>query len=542
MSAILERLRRDFLGLDRRDRVCTLDGGAAERRRVYLDTTATALMPRAVWEGVARYFEAASANSHTTAHRAGRATTEAIERAREAMGRLVGYDPAEDVVLLPGNGATGAINFVARALFPPELRMPLKRFRDGPPAELEACLGKAAPEVAEAVGVLLERPLVVTTVMEHHSNILPWVEAVGRHNLRTVGITTDGRLDTDALARVLEKEGARVRLVAVAGASNVTGVLVPVHEIARMAHAAGARVLVDGAQLAPHRPIDLHAPGLGADAGIDFLAMSGHKLYAPGSRGVLVGTFAPFERRRCIGDVGGGMVEYVSIEDFQVKDEITAREEAGTPNIPGTIALGLVATALREAPMSEVAREEGLLVAYALGRLRSVPGVRVFGPEDPAARVGVFAFTVEGLPYGLVAAYLDDFHDIAVRDGCFCAHPYVKALLGVTREEERRYLAEMAQGDRRRVPGMVRASLGLYSTRDDVDALADALAELGRTRDRVAALYRQDMDGAFHLAASQARGGEAGTGPGSATAAGAPAGRADAPLFSLDAALDLLRA
>ncbi|MEK6607294.1 MAG: aminotransferase class V-fold PLP-dependent enzyme, partial [Myxococcota bacterium] len=211
---LLARLAGDFLGLARRDEVRTLDGGAATRRRVYLDATATALMPRAVHEGLARYFEAASANSHTTAHRAGRATTEAIEATREAVGRLVGWDPAGDVVLLPGNGATGSINFLARALFPPELRLPLKRFPGGAaPSAVRDALTASAPEIAATLDELAARPIVVTTLLDHHSNILPWVEAVGRHNLRVVGILPDGRLDVDALERVLAAEGRRVRLV-----------------------------------------------------------------------------------------------------------------------------------------------------------------------------------------------------------------------------------------------------------------------------------------------------------------------------------------
>lgn len=511
----LERLARDFFGLDRDDPVA---GGGA-RRRIYLDTTATALMPRAVMHGVRRYFEAANANSHTRAHRAGHATTAAIEAARDAVGRFVGYRPEEDVVLLPGTGATGAINFLARALFAPELRMPLKRYRDGGAKELVRAM---PPALRESAAELLRRPLVVTTRMEHHSNILPWVEAVGRHNCRFVDILPDGRLDLDALQRVLETEGDRVRLVTVTGASNVTGALTPIHEVARMAHAAGARVLIDAAQLAPHRPLDLHPAGLPADARLDFVALSGHKLYAPGSRGVLCGDFAPFERRSCIGDVGGGMVEYVSVEDFQVKHQITAREEAGTPNIPGTLALGMVIRLLERVGMAEVARAEEALVGYAMDRLRSIPGVRLFGPEDPAARVGVFSFVVDEVPYGLVAAWLDQYHDIAVRDGCFCAHPYVQALLGVTPAQEQRYLDELHRGDRSNVPGMVRASLGVYSTRDDVDALAEALRELTRDPERVLRRYRRTADGAFVPVD--------GDDPGSDAAA--------ERLFSLDAALE----
>ena len=256
----------------------------------------------------------------------------------------------------------------------------------------------------------------------------------------------------------------------------------PVHRIAAMAHAVGAQILVDGAQWVPHARVEMH----GAEPGdsLDYLVLSGHKLYAPGSRGALIGSLETLSGRRCVTDVGGGMVEYVSTEDFQVKDEITAREEAGTPNIPGTLSLGMVACLLEQVGMDAVASAEEALTAYAMDRLRSVPGLHLFGPEDPAARVGVFSFALAGVPYGLVAAYLDDYHNIAVRDGCFCAHPYVKELLKVGPGEERDYLTSLAAGDRRTVPGMVRASLGIYSTRDDMDALTAALTELARDRDR----------------------------------------------------------
>jgi len=327
--------------------------------------------------------------------------------------------------------------------------------------------------------------------MEHHSNILPWVEAVGRHNVRFVGVRPDGSLDIEALRAILDADGRRVRLVAVSGASNVTGVLNPIHDIAALAHRAGAEILVDAAQLAPHRPI-----AMGAE--IDYLVVSGHKLYAPGSRGVLVGRLALLGDCRCIGDVGGGMVEYVSVEDFRVKEEVTAREEAGTPNIPGTIALGLIAEALLAIGMERVARDEEELTGYALERLAAVDGVTVYGSRDPSARVGVFALNVAGLHHGLVAAFLDECWNIAVRNECFCAHPYVKALLGVPPDDEQRYLHEMECGDRRHVPGMVRASLGIYSTRADVDALADALSDLTRHRDTVAATWEARLDGSFH--------------------------------------------
>ncbi|MSP60715.1 MAG: aminotransferase class V-fold PLP-dependent enzyme [Myxococcales bacterium] len=350
----------------------------------------------------------------------------------------------------------------------------------------------AFPRGAAALDASLDRPVVITSLMEHHSNILPWVEAVGRHNVRFVGVLPDGRLDLDHLRALLDAEGRRVRLVAVSGASNVTGLVTPIHEIAALAHRAGAQILVDGAQLAPHRRIDL--------SDIDFLVISGHKLYAPGSRGGLIGRIDLLDGRKCIGDIGGGMVEYVSVDDFRVrvKEELTAREEAGTPNIPGTIAFGLIAEALWQVGMARVEAHEAELCGYALDRLTALPGVTVYGTHEPSARVGVFSLNLEGIHHGLVAAFLDDYYNVAVRNQCFCAHPYVKALLGVDAGEEQRYLGEMACGDRRRIPGMARLSLGIYSTRADLEVAAEALSELWRHREAITRSYEATLDGSWH--------------------------------------------
>ncbi|HTM22301.1 MAG TPA: aminotransferase class V-fold PLP-dependent enzyme [Kofleriaceae bacterium] len=500
-TALLRRFAGDFIGLDRSDPVARLDGTTAIRRRVYLDTTATALMPGSIWRALEDYLAAASANSHTEAHRAGRDTTRAIEDSRDAIGRLVGYDPHRDVVIFTSNGATGATNFLARALFPPEVRPLVKRFPGGCPAELAAALrGAFGAEGRRAIDELVARPLVVTTQMEHHSNLLPWIEAVGHHNLRAADVhRDDGTLDLDHLGRILAAEGPRVRLVAVTGVSNVTGIVNPVHQIARMAHAVGAELMVDGAQWVPHGPVRLH--GGAADESIDYLVFSGHKMYAPGSRGALVGRLATLEQRTCVSDVGGGMVEYVSIDDYSIKHEVAAREEAGTPNILGTIAMGLAAELLMTIGMDTIAEAEEALTRRLVERLEAIDGVTVFGATDLARvpRAGVVSFAAHGLPHGLVASYLDDFHDIAVRDGCFCAQPYVKALCCVDPDAERRVREQLARGDRRAIPGMVRASLGIYSTADDIEALAEALTELGATRDQVLSRYQADVDGTYRL-------------------------------------------
>jgi cysteine desulfurase / selenocysteine lyase len=501
-AASFERLKRSFLGLRQRDPVFRDGGDSAEQRRVYLDTTATALMAELVWRGLEAYFERACANSHTEAHRAGRDTTRAIEESRAAIGRLVGYDPARDVVLFTSNGATGAINFLARALYPSELRAPLKRFPGGAPPGLVEALGQGLGDYGRSVlAEMTLRPLVVVTTMEHHSNLIPWMEAVGHHNMRAARIDPDtGALDLEDLRRILQREGQRVRLVAVTGVSNVTGIVNPVREIARMAHAVGAQILVDGAQWVPHAKVEMHAPDPAET--LDYLVLSGHKVYAPGSRGALIGNLETLSGRRCVTDVGGGMVEYVTLEEFEIKDDVTAREEAGTPNIPGSIAMGLIAETLERIGMELVAEREYALTRKLLARLTKIPSVTVYGSTDLDAvpRAGVVSFNVANLHHGLVATYLNDFHDIAVRDGCFCAHPYVKALLKVDAQTEESYRHEMLCGDRRNIPGMVRASLGIYSSEDDVEALGEALERLVVRADEMRERYVADFDGTYRLA------------------------------------------
>jgi cysteine desulfurase/selenocysteine lyase len=495
--ALLARFARDFLGLDCIDTVMSAAPEPCTARRVYLDTTATALMPRAVWDGLEAYFVAASANSHTDAHRGGRDTTAAIEDSRHAIGRLVGYDPSTDVVLFTSNGATGAINFLARALFPPELRPLIKRFPGGaPPAFADALRDVLGVDGRHAIDELLARPLVVTTTMEHHSNLLPWMEAVGHENVRAARVREDGTLDLEHLAELLASCGERVRLVAITGVSNVTGIVNPVHAIARMAHAVGAQILVDGAQWVPHGPVEMHPAGDPA-AALDYLVLSGHKLYAPGSRGALIGTLATLSGRRCVTDVGGGMVEYVTIDDFAIKDKVTAREEAGTPNIPGTIAMGLVAEVLLAIGMDVIAEAEHAMTRALVERLAAIDGVVLYGSADVdrVPRAGVVSFNVEGVEHGLVAAYLDDVHNIAVRNGCFCAQPYVKELLTLHCDTAERFRYAIASGDRRNMPGMVRASLGVYSRREDIDALGDALETLIRDKAAVLAAYEADREG-----------------------------------------------
>jgi len=321
-----------------------------------------------------------------------------------------------------------------------------------------------------------QRDVVLTSGMEHHSNDLPW-RAVA-HTVH-VALTPDGRLDLAAFETDLQRYRERLALVAITGASNVTGNLNPVHALAEKAHQAGAQILVDCAQLAPHRKVDMGA--LDDPSHLDFIVISAHKMYAPFGSGALVGRRDVFEH----GDPdmrGGGTVEIVTLDDV-VWAEPPDREEAGSPNVVGAVALAVAIHQLDSIGMHNVAHHEANLTAYALKRLSRVPGLRLFGDRDPLSageRLGVIPFMLEGISHFKVSAILGYEFGIGVRSGCFCAHPYILHLLGLSADESRRVRSNILAGDRSDMPGMVRASFGLYNSAGDVDRLVEALEYISR--------------------------------------------------------------
>ena len=358
-----------------------------------------------------------------------RVSTAAYEGARESIRRFVGA-PADAAVIVTRN-TTDSVNLLAGAL--PE-----------------------ATHVAVFDG-------------EHHANLLPW-RGLRAHVLavpKTPGEVID-QLDT-TLRELPRSE--HPHLVAVTGASNVTGEIWPIAEIARVAHDHGARIFVDAAQLAPHAPIDMMRDD------IDYLAISGHKLYAPYGAGALVGTddwlaaADPFL-------LGGGAVKLVTIEETLWAD-LPDRQEAGSPNVVGAVALGVACDTLSSEGMSRIAAEENALLAYARERLATVDGFRhyrIWPPGHP--RVGLLTFNLDGLAYDLLAAALSAEHGIGIRHGCFCAHPLMVRLLEVDDVEVHRLLDETRVGHHERLPGAARMSLGLGSTTADIDILAEALEQL----------------------------------------------------------------
>ena len=305
--------------------------------------------------------------------------------------------------------------------------------------------------------------MIVTTVVEHHANLLPWARACRR---RYVECGPDGTFEPAAVAAALAGS-PRPRLLAITGASNVSGWLPDLEQIVPAAHDLGVPVLVDAAQLAPHRPLP---------ASVDFLAWSGHKMYAPFGAGVLVGPRAAFTE----GDpflAGGGAVDLVDLDEVMWTDP-PEREEAGSPNVVGAVALHAAIQALGRIGWDAVAAHDRALSVRLRSGLARIAGVRLLGPGPEIDTLPVATFVVEGVPHALVAARLSAEFGIGVRHGCFCAHPYLMRLLGLTEAEVDTYRDAVRSGDKSRVPGAVRASAGLGTGLPDIDRLLSAVGEI----------------------------------------------------------------
>ncbi|WNB87180.1 aminotransferase class V-fold PLP-dependent enzyme [Cellulomonas sp. ATA003] len=418
--------------------------GGGTRRYVDLDTAATSSAAPAVVAAVTDLLPWYS-SVHRGAGAKSQVTSARYEAARDVVGRFVGADPATHQVVFPRN-TTEALNLLAFRL-------------------------RLEPD-----------DVVLTTAAEHHANLLPW----RRHaQVRTVDVDTRGTFTVDDVVAGLGAS-PRPRVLALTGASNVTGWMPDLARITAAARHRGVLVVVDAAQLAPHRPIDMAA------LGVDVLALSGHKLYAPFGAGALVAPRALFRDGEPF-LVGGGAVSAVSGDDVVWADG-PQREEAGSPNVLGAVALAAAATDVLDQGWDAVLAHEVALVSDLDRELASVPRLRRYGATGTAARLPVAAFNLEGTPHALLATRLSVEFGIGVRSGCFCAHPYMGRLLGLTHDEVARFHADVRAGRRDRVPGAVRASANRGTARQDVAALGEALREIAATpeRDR---LYRPTAEG-----------------------------------------------
>jgi cysteine desulfurase / selenocysteine lyase len=381
------------------------------RPLIYLDNAASSQKPRVVIDALRHYYENDNANVHRGLYDLSRRATEAFERARTRVARFVNARAAEEIVWV--RGATEAINLIAHAWGGANLR--------------------AGDQI-------------VLSVLEHHSNIVPWQLIAERTGavVHFADIDDEGRIRLDDLRRLVSS--GRTRIVSIAHASNALGTIHPVAEIARITHDAGALLCVDGAQGAPHIGVDVQA------LDCDFYAISGHKMCGPMGIGALWG------RRELLDAMppymgGGEMIDYVGTDGSTYK-KAPHRFEAGTPNVGGAIALAAAAAFLEDTVGHEALwTHEQELVRYGLERLAAVPGVRVFGPANPAERLAVFSFELQGVHPHDVATIVDA-EGVAVRAGHHCCQPLMKRL---------------------GVPATTRASAYLYNTTDEIDALAAAL-------------------------------------------------------------------
>jgi cysteine desulfurase/selenocysteine lyase len=401
----IEKVRASFPALERE-----VNGKPV----AYLDSGASAQRVLASIQAVDRYERAHHSNVHRGSHTLSAEATAAYEGARATVADHIGAGDRREVIFV--RNATEAINLVARAW------------------------GDA--NVGEGDRILL-------TEMEHHSNIVPWQQLAGRvgAEIDWVPVTDEGLLEMAALAELLERGP---KLLAVTHVSNVLGTENPLAEISRLAHDAGALVLADGAQAAPKLPLDVAATG------VDFYAITGHKLYAPTGIGAL---WARFDLLREMPPFlgGGSMIRKVTKEGTTYADA-PARFEAGTPAIAQAVGMASALRWLDALGMEAVVAHEREIADYTLARVAEVPGLRVFGPQRGPERLGPVSFELEGIHAHDVSEILDR-HGVAVRAGHHCAQPLM---------------------DRFGIAATARASFGVYTTPEEVDRLVDGLHDARR--------------------------------------------------------------
>ena len=346
----------------------------------------------------------------------------------------------------------------------------LKFFNAPEPDYMAVWCGTTTDALNKIAGALITSAddVILTTRMEHHANDLPWR---ARGTVMYAEVHDDGRLVMDDVRKILSEN--KVKVVSVQAASNVTGYVNDVHAIAKMAHAAGAIMVVDGAQISAHRAFSM--AGKTTDEDIDLFACSGHKMYAPFGSGAIIG-------KKSILDAhlpayrGGGMVDIVSDSDVTWLAS-PDRWEAGSPNYFGVVALTSALDMFDEVTFDAIERHEQELLRQAIDGLLELPKVTVYGDtKDLTDRVGVVSFSVEGMEAADVASALANDYGIAVRQGEFCAHPYCHRLMGVSDEE----IVAGMKDDGYVPPAMVRISFGLYTTPEEVDKFIDAMTKIAK--------------------------------------------------------------
>ncbi len=376
---------------------------------VYLDNAATSQKPAAVLDALRHYYETDNANVHRGVHTLAERATADYEAAREKLRGFIQARSTKEILFT--RGTTTGLNWVARSY------------------------GDANVNEGDEI---------VISYMEHHSNVIPWQQLAKRKKaiLKYIELTPEGFLDVEDAKK---KITAKTKIVSLTQASNVLGVVNPIREVAKFSHAAGAILVVDGEQSAPHMPIDVQT----MDA--DFFAFSGHKMCGPTGIGVLYGKQSLLEEMEPI-EFGGEMIDFVHLQDSTWK-ELPWKFEAGTPNIAGAITLGAAVDYLTAIGLEEIHQYETELVSYVLPKLQAIEGLTVYGPQETKQHTGVISFNLAGLhPHDLATAL--DMEGVAVRAGHHCAQPLL-TYLGLS--------------------AACRASFYFYNTKDDADRLVAAI-------------------------------------------------------------------
>lgn len=313
--------------------------------------------------------------------------------------------------------------------------------------------------------------IILSTDMEHHSNILPW----RKFKMDFIRVEQFGRLDMKDLEYKLRKYRGKVALLAVTGASNVTGYKNPIYEIAFLCHKYGCKILVDGAQLIPHGNIDIKP--IDSDYHIDYLVFSAHKMYAPFGGGALIGDKSSF--KNIPPDYSGGGTVDVVVRDFVKWNETPLKDEAGTPNIIGSLALTSSIDVINTIGISNIEKYENSLLKYAYNKLLNVKEIELY-IDNCDYNVSIIPFDVKGIYHETFAKILSYEYGIGVRSGCFCAQPYIQKLLNVPLEQSFNLIKN---GNRR--PGLIRLSFGLYNTFAEIDFFVEALQEILRNKEKL---------------------------------------------------------
>ena len=387
---------------------------------IYLDNAATTQKPKQVIDAIKDFYENYNANVHRAIHTLSQESSELYENAHEEVAKFINADGMEEIILV--RGTTEAINLVAYAW---------------------------------GLRNLESEDEVLVTLMEHHSNIVPWemLSKIKGFQVKYAEVNDDGTLNYESFENAISD---KTKIVCLAHVSNVTGVITDVKRVAKIAHEYGALILVDAAQSVPHLPVDVK------DLDIDFLAFSGHKMLGPTGIGALYGKRGILEEMEPFHG-GGSMIKEVTFNTMTRRCSISLNDlpwkfEGGTPNICGGVGLMAAVRYLNDIGMENVKEHEGILTEYAMRRMQECEKVKIYGPEDASVKCGILPFGVEGLSSHDVALFLDSY-GIMIRSGFHCAQPL----------HEKFGLKSSA-----------RASFYIYNTREEIDRLIEALKEIER--------------------------------------------------------------